>query len=192
MIAFPLTTDIVVRPMRLEDLRQVQEIDRASFSLPWPPSSYRYELVKNQYSLLYVAEAHFPSEAPRVVGMIVVWLIVDEAHIATLAVHPGYRRQGISQRMLTIALRESIRKGAHLATLEVRSQNKIAQALYQRFRFKVVGRRPRYYQDNNEDALLMMVNLRQTDEQGLTYMEWLASPQWDQERGEAKPSISGS
>jgi len=175
MIAFPQTTEIIVRPMRLDDLEQVHEIDRVSFSMPWPPSSYRYELVENRFSLLYVAEAHLPGEGSRVVGMIVLWLIMDEAHIATLAVQTEYRSRGISQRMLTIALQESIRRGAHLATLEVRSQNKIAQALYRRFRFKVVGHRPRYYQDNKEDALLMTVDLRQIDEQGLTYLEWLAS-----------------
>jgi ribosomal-protein-alanine N-acetyltransferase len=107
------------------------------------------------------------------VGAVVVWLIEDEAHIATLCVHPDYRGRGISREILAVALMESIQQGAHLATLEVRANNLIAQALYRRFRFEILGRRPRYYRDNNEDALIMTVD-------GLDdgYARWLASGGW--------------
>lgn len=192
MISFPNTSEILIRPMHLDDLEQVQAIDRVSFSMPWPPSSYRYELKENHFSFLYVAETHLHAGRPRVVGMIVVWMIMDEAHIATLAVLPEYRQRGISQRLLTAALKESIRRGARLATLDVRAQNKIAQALYRRFRFIVVGRRPRYYQDNHEDALLMTVDLQQISEQGLTYLEWLTKSQSIKDRAKAKPSVAAS
>jgi ribosomal-protein-alanine N-acetyltransferase len=192
MISFPNTSEILIRPMRLDDLEQVQAIDRVSFSMPWPPSSYCYELKENHFSFLYVAETHLHAGRPRVVGMIVVWMIMDEAHIATLAVLPEYRQRGISQRLLMAALKESIRRGARLATLDVRAQNKIAQALYRRFRFIVVGRRPRYYQDNHEDALLMTVDLQQISEQGLTYLKWLTKSQSSKDRAKVSPSVAAS
>jgi ribosomal-protein-alanine N-acetyltransferase len=136
--------------MQMEDLEQVAAIDRLSFSLPWPENSYHYELVENRCSLLKVAETE-----SKVVGVVVVWLIEDEAHIATIAVHPDYRGTGISCALLADMLVDAIRKGARLATLEVRAGNRIAQALYKRFGFDIAGRRPRYYRDNFEDALIM-------------------------------------
>jgi len=177
MISTPKTSHILIRPMRLDDLQEVQAIDRASFSLPWPPSSYRYELEDNQFSFLYVAEDREEAGTSRVVGMIVIWMIMDESHIATLAVLPEFRRRGISQRLLKVALMEAIQRGARMATLEVRANNRVAQALYRRFRFVVVGRRARYYQDNQEDALIMTVDLQQRNGQGLTYLEWLTTKQ---------------
>ena len=90
--------------------------------------------------------------------MIVTWNIVDEAHIATLAVHPEYRRQGIGEKLLAVVLEDAHRKGMKTATLEVRAQNTPAQALYQRFGFTVVGCRSRYYQDNQDDAIIMSLS----------------------------------
>jgi ribosomal-protein-alanine N-acetyltransferase len=155
--------------MRGEDLEAVQRIDRLSFSLPWPDNAYRFELFDNQASLTRVAEIVTPEGQVSVIGMIVVWLILDEAHIATLAVDPAYRRQGVARQLLADTLQVSIRQGVRTATLEVRAGNLEAQALYRRFGFDVVGRRPRYYRDNYEDALLMTVyNL------GEGYLAWLA------------------
>jgi ribosomal-protein-alanine N-acetyltransferase len=160
--------EVLIRPMRMEDLEQVHAIDDQSFSMPWPASAYRYELTENQNSLAWVAETHRAKGERLVVGIMVVWLILDEAHIATLAVHPEYRRQGIARRMLVHALKKVIQRGFHLATLEVRSGNLPAQNLYRDFNFKVVGRRYRYYRDNSEDALIMTAeNLNDRD------LEWL-------------------
>jgi ribosomal-protein-alanine N-acetyltransferase len=78
-----------------------------------------------------------------------------QAHIATIAVHPDYRRQGIGKILLRFALDWAARNGAQRAMLEVRASNQSAQALYLQFGFEVVSRRPRYYKDNHEDALLM-------------------------------------
>jgi ribosomal-protein-alanine N-acetyltransferase len=82
-------------------------------------------------------------------------VIVDEAHIGSLAVHPDYRRLGIARALLVRSLAAAAGRGATQATLEVRRSNLAAQALYRRFGFEVVGMRPRYYRDNQEDALLM-------------------------------------
>jgi ribosomal-protein-alanine N-acetyltransferase len=149
-----------IRLMELGDIDQVVVIDHNSFSLPWPASAFRYELLENPSSLLWVAETLGGVIDRQVVGMIVVWYVVDEAHIATLAVDKPYRNQGIAKELLKTALRETIRRGFYIATLEVRAHNLAAQNLYRRFGFEIVGSRPRYYRDNLEDALIMTVKNR--------------------------------
>ncbi len=148
-----------IRPMREDDIEQVRLIDKISFSLPWPEQAYRYEINENPASLLWVAETYFPDDEGKVIGMVVVWLILDEAHIATLAVHPDFRRQGIGDKLLLTALKGALSKGANQARLEVRAGNYAARSLYRRFGFDVVGRRLGYYRDNHEDAVLMNLNV---------------------------------
>jgi len=152
---------IRIRRMAAEDLVQVVEIDQVSFSMPWPVRSFRFQLEENPAAALWVAEETGP--APKVVGAIVTWLLVDEVHIATISVHPGHRRKGIATRLLCAALQENARLGAVEATLEVRERNQAAQKLYNRFGFRQVGRRKHYYEDNGEDALILtMYNLQDT------------------------------
>ncbi|HEX9018955.1 MAG TPA: ribosomal protein S18-alanine N-acetyltransferase [Anaerolineaceae bacterium] len=148
----PLT--IHYRPMTLQDVPRVHEIDTASFSLPWSERSYRFELVENKNSVCWVAEV-VDGKKVTVAGMIVIWAIIDEAHVATIAVHPDFRGLGIGRTLLARGLFEAYLRGARLAFLEVRRGNLVAQQMYRKFGFQVVGERPRYYQDNNEDALLM-------------------------------------
>jgi ribosomal-protein-alanine N-acetyltransferase len=148
------TSQALIRAMALADLPEVLEIDRMSFPIPWPERSYRFELNDNPASHLLVAvtsdQAH-----PQVAGYIGFWLIVDEAHISTLAVHPLYRRTGIGADLLEAALDKAARLGGDMATLEVRVSNQPAVNLYDKFGFQIVGRRPKYYRDQDEDALLM-------------------------------------
>jgi len=91
----------------------------------------------------------------RIAAMLVLWFIIDEAHIATIAVHPDYRRQGIGEQVLLHALLAVQDEGARRAFLEVRAGNAAAQALYEKYGFIVDGRRLKYYRDNDEDAILM-------------------------------------
>jgi ribosomal-protein-alanine N-acetyltransferase len=145
--------NITIRRMALEDVEQVGAIDRQSFSLPWPERSFRYEVTDNPAARCWVAEGE-----GCVVGMLVLWVIVDETHIATLAAHPGYRRQGIARTLLAHALKSAAGEGARRAFLEVRAGNQAAQAMYRKFGFVEDGRRPRYYKDNAEDAVLMSLS----------------------------------
>lgn len=147
-----------IRSMLLTDLEQVKVIDQLSFSLPWSDNAYRYEILDNPASFLWVAEAETADREIRVCGMVVVWLILDETHIATLGVHPDYRGLGIGKKLLSVSLEETAFRGANLATLEVRESNIVAQNIYRQFGFENVGRRKRYYQDNREDAVLMTLN----------------------------------
>jgi [ribosomal protein S18]-alanine N-acetyltransferase len=141
--------------MRLEDVARVHEIDRLSFPLPWPERSYRFEIEENEASSAWVVETVLDSGRVEVVAMMVNWIIIDEAHIATIAVHPDYRRRKIARRLLAWGLQAAWERGARTAFLEVRRGNLAAQAMYAAFGFENVGVRPRYYQDNHEDAILM-------------------------------------
>lgn len=170
----PSTDRIMIRAMRQEDLDQVRAIDQLSFSLPWPASAYQYELHQNPLSTLWVATLANVESSEQVVGMLVVWMILDEAHIANIAVHPDFRGRGISKLLMAKALEDAIHKKARQSTLEVRAHNIVAQNLYRRFGFEAVGNRPRYYQDNHEDALIMTVsNL------GEAYLDWLQRGEWE-------------
>jgi ribosomal-protein-alanine N-acetyltransferase len=83
------------------------------------------------------------------------WLMVDEAHITTFAVHPAWRRQRIGERLLLAFLDLAADRRAREATLEVRLSNLAARRLYEKYGFRPVGLRPRYYSDDGEDALIM-------------------------------------
>lgn len=139
-----------IRPMRIEDLPQVIEIDRASFAMPWSDRTYRYELTRNQAAELFVAERE-----GTIIGYIGTWQIIDECHISTLAVDTRHRRQGIAKSLIEHALRRAVAKGISTATLEVRVTNEAAIDLYRQFEFEITGRRRSYYRDNGEDAYIM-------------------------------------
>lgn len=144
-----------IRPMSVDDLEQVHRIDVMSFSLPWTERSFRYELTSNPVARLWVADLAAEGEPPQVAALLVIWHIIDEVHIATVAVHPEQRRGGIGRKLLATALLAAYEEGAQKAFLEVRRSNTAAQELYRRFGFEVAGVRPRYYKDNMEDALLL-------------------------------------
>ncbi|HEY61500.1 MAG TPA: ribosomal protein S18-alanine N-acetyltransferase [Anaerolineae bacterium] len=160
---------VTIREMRIDDIEQVSEIDRLSFSLPWPKSAYRFEILENERSYCWVAEVNESERPVEIIGMIIIWLISDDAHIATLAIHPKYRRLGIAKELLRKVLLDVIEKGAQIATLEVRESNTAAQDLYTGFGFEIVGRRWHYYVDNQEDAIQMAAFKLNRDE----YLSWL-------------------
>lgn len=151
--------NVVIRKMRMEDIEQVIAIDRLSFSLPWPERSFRFELTDNPASRCWVAEVD-----RKIAGMIVVWLIVDEVHVATIATHPDFRRQGIAKNLLSYALQNLSTEGAQSSFLEVRASNLAAQEMYRKFGYEESGVRRRYYRDNDEDAILMTLSGIQVNE----------------------------
>jgi len=139
-----------IRKMTLDDIPAVVALDQMSFSLPWPERSFRFELTDNPASRSWVAEVD-----GRIVGMIVNWLLVDEVHVATIATHPDFRRQGIAKKLLSHSLHYMAGEGAISSFLEVRESNIAAREMYRKFGYIEVGRRKRYYKDNDEDAILM-------------------------------------
>lgn len=141
-------------PMRVEDLDEVLEIERASFSMPWSRGAFTYEIERNRVARCWVTR-----EDDRVAGYLCLWEVVDELHITNVAVHPAYRRRGIGRAMLAAVLEDAVRRSLSLVGLEVRPTNDEARALYESFGFRVVGRRRGYYYDTGEDALVMEARL---------------------------------
>jgi ribosomal-protein-alanine N-acetyltransferase len=139
-----------IEPMTLADLAAVHAIERASFAVPWPDDAYRNELLTNRLATYVVARI-----GTAVVGFAGLWVMVDEAHVTTFAVDPRWRRRGIGERLLMVLLDLSVVRQAREATLEVRLSNVPARRLYEKFGFRPVGIRPRYYSNNGEDALIM-------------------------------------
>jgi ribosomal-protein-alanine N-acetyltransferase len=138
-----------IRRMTPADLPAVAELDQLSFSQPWPPQSFATEL-DNKNARCWVAEVD-----GRVAGALVIWCVLDEAHIATIATHPDFRRQGIGRNLLKAGMDAAYTEGARIYHLEVRAGNATAIKIYEDFGYEVVGRRPKYYKNNGEDALLM-------------------------------------
>jgi len=136
--------------MAAADLPVIQAIERASFSTPWPSYAYRAELESNRLARYLVVRVE-----EEVVGYAGMWLMVDEAHITTFAIHPRWRRQRIGERLLVAMLEVALQTNAREATLEVRLSNLGARRLYEKYGFRPVGIRPRYYSDDREDALIM-------------------------------------
>jgi len=144
---------VILRKMTFDDLDQVVAIDQISFSLPWPQRSFQFELTDNPASRCWVADLD-----GKVVGMLVGWLIVDEIHIATIATHPDFRKQGIGEKLLSFTLQSAKGEGAVTSFLEVREGNTAALMMYHKFGYVESGRRAGYYKDNDEDAILMTLN----------------------------------
>ena len=145
-----MTNQVTIGPMRMEDLGRVLEIEEASFPTPWPRDAYTHELRDNRLACYLVARA-----LDGIVGYAGMWVILEEAHVTTIAVAPEQRRRRIGERLLIALLDESMRRGVRWMTLEVRRTNTTAQLLYQKYGFKEIGVRNGYYSDNREDAIVM-------------------------------------
>jgi ribosomal-protein-alanine N-acetyltransferase len=147
-----------LREMRLDDIEEIHAMEMRIFPTPWALSSYRFEVEKNRASTPLLIETINVNGESQIAAYIVTWLLVDEMHIANIAVDSDFRRMGLARRMLRHVLTKAALDGVQTANLEVRAGNQAAQALYAKMGFELVGRRKHYYQDNGEDALLMSLN----------------------------------
>jgi ribosomal-protein-alanine N-acetyltransferase len=141
-----------LRPMQLADLQAVATIDRLSYPTPTRESLFRHELSENKmahYQTLRVGET--------IIGFAGYWLIGDEVHVSTIAIHPEWRGRHLGELLFLDILLSAYQHPACLVTLEVRRSNTTAQALYEKYELAVVGERRGYYRDTGEDALLMTV-----------------------------------
>jgi len=155
--------------MTLDDIEQVIEIEGIVFPAPWSARAYRYEITKNEHSTMLVVRETRTAAGPwvhlgRLLGLAAsgpllgyagFWLLVDEAHICTIAVHPQWQGRGLGELLLVSLLEHGMRLGAGSATLEVRVSNSSARSLYEKYGFEIISRRKGYYTDNNEDAYIM-------------------------------------
>jgi len=136
--------------MRLADLPAVLAIERVSYPTPWTEANFRQEIVANPHAWNLVVE-----DASGIAAYACCYLVADELQINDIAVRPDARRRGIGGRLLDEILAGAGARGARKATLEVRPSNRAARALYAARGFAVSGRRPGYYADSGEEAILM-------------------------------------
>lgn len=169
-----------IRAMTVDDIPAVAAIERESFSTMWPPAAFKQEILQNRLARYLVATMEPPPTVPAVdspsaarrwlpkilrrrqalprpsiVGFVGLWLMAGEGHIVSIAVKGSHRRQGIGELLLIAAIDLAVTEGLTVVTLECRVSNRPAQALYERYGFRRVGVRPRYYSDNGEDAYVM-------------------------------------
>ena len=175
----PKTQDkFVLLPMEVADIDEVRSVEKQCFPSPWPKESFRYEIERNRMARYFVLRRITPDmDTPpalptpsflqrlfgkartagqgSMVGFAGIWLMVDEAHITTLAVTPDFQGQGLGELLLVAVTEISGVEGAKTMTLEVRKSNVIAQRLYEKYGFSKHGIRPHYYSDDGEDAVVM-------------------------------------
>lgn len=140
---------ITIRPMAGDDLPRVLEIERACFTVPWTPATFR-GLLGRADAYLHVAEV-----AGHVVGYTAVWIVLDQAELGDIAVDEPWRGKGVGERLITGVFDLVRERGVRELYLEVRVSNERARRLYDRHGFRLVGRRPGYYVRPREDALVL-------------------------------------
>ncbi len=175
---------LVITPLTEALLPATLELDQRCFGGLWSVDGYRREMTSPNSELLVLqafskakskALASPISTEPTSATLLAIgccWAILEEAHITIVAVDPAYQQQGLGQTMLWALLDSAQRRGLERATLEVRVSNQRAIALYTKFGFCVAGRRRRYYQDNNEDALLLWQSGLQTPAYKVQLAQW--------------------
>ena len=197
MAGFPERLQVILRPLVVEDIRQVVKIEKESFPTIWTGTSFRRELNNRMASYIVVSMSrcsvnqqvdedsekygsnekvyllkilayildkvnkllpvNIVNTPPEyyILGYLGMWYMVDEAHITSIAVNEKWRGKGIGELLLVGCIQMAMRRQSRLVSLEVRVSNKIAKALYEKYKFQEVGIKRRYYSDNNEDAFIM-------------------------------------
>ncbi len=149
----------MIRLMMIEDITQVLELEKQLFTSPWSEDDFKYELELNPFSSIFIEE-----QDHKIIGYVGIWVIYEQAQITTLGVDKSYQRRHIGHTLLVRAMDEAIKKHAEFMSLEVRVSNSAAQNLYKKLGFKTETIRKDYYQDNHEDAYLMLVKLGEQNE----------------------------
>jgi [ribosomal protein S18]-alanine N-acetyltransferase len=157
----PSTGEIMITRMTEHDLLEVVEIEETSGLSRWGWAAYYAELQGTNRDLMLTARvARAPIiEYQRIAGYIVARESAGELHINNVAVRDQYRRRGIGLALLSRIVDSAKQLKVQVAFLEVRSGNKAAQALYQKIGFRAIARRPDYYSDPREDAVVMSLTL---------------------------------
>jgi ribosomal-protein-alanine N-acetyltransferase len=136
--------------MNAADIERVLEIEVLSFSSSWPKDAFANEVRENKLAHYFTGRLD-----GRIVAYGGIWVILEDSHVTTIAVHPDMRGRKLGEEMLIHLLDAAIDNGASWITLEVRESNEVAQKLYRKYGFTVVSTRRGYYSDNNENALVM-------------------------------------
>ncbi len=166
---------LVLTPLTADLLPEAVALDQQCLGGLWTLEGYQRELNSPNSDLLVLQpQREVGTSSEPLIGIACLWAILEEAHITVLAIAPQYQRQGLGQAMLCALLTSAHQRGLEWATLEVRSSNGGAIALYQKFGFEEVGKRRNYYQDGNqsEDALILWRKGLQHPEFAQTLRGW--------------------
>jgi [ribosomal protein S18]-alanine N-acetyltransferase len=148
--------EIKIEPISVDEIESILILDRLCFGGLWSIDSYRRELTNdNSHFLGILGDKTLEPELDGLIGFGCFWAILDEAHITLLGIHPQYQRQGWGKLLLSALLDKARTIEMARATLEVRASNQGAIDLYEKYGFQIVGRRKKYYQDNDEDGVIM-------------------------------------
>jgi ribosomal-protein-alanine N-acetyltransferase len=142
------------------DLDRVMELEDQAFTNPWSRQMVRSEL-DHDWSTVLLAEETGPA-GRTILGFAIFWVVVDELHILNVAVDRAVRRQGLGRKLMDAALAAGRQRACRISNLEVRRSNTAAIKLYESLGFRAVGMRPAYYQDDREDAVVMILDLYPT------------------------------
>lgn len=145
-----MPSECIIRRMTLADVDGVAAVEAATFPTPWSRDAFASEM-KNVAARYLVAE-----QEGKIIGYAGAWIILDESHITNIAVLQAERGKGIGRALTSGLMQYLSNLGAAYATLEVRKSNEVAQNLYKSLGFIKLGVRKRYYEDNDEDALIMV------------------------------------
>jgi len=168
----PRSAPVTIRAMRVADLDAVVRIELEAYTMPWTESTFR-GLLRRRDADLFVAEIE-----DELVGYLVQWFVGDQGELGNVAVAAASRGRGIGAQLLVAGIERARIRGAAELFLEVRPSNLVAQRLYARFGFRLVGRRRNYYAQPKEDALVMRLRTRRERQEE---REW--GTERDEERG---------
>jgi len=147
----PLDGMAIERLSNDRDLDEVAELEARCFTNPWTRDMLARELTQSDVAHVFLLR--LPDR--RLAGFCSCWIVADELHVNTLVVDLPYRQRRLGVGLMAWVMEEAARRGATRATLEVRESNEPARRLYARLGFEVVARRPRYYSQPVEDALIL-------------------------------------
>jgi len=147
-----------VVPLEARHLPSVLTIEAASYPRPWTRAGFRHELEANPVALCR-AVVHGEPPGERLGGYLFCWSLGEELRINNIAVHPDLRRRGLARVLLKAVTAEARAVGCRRVTLEVRSRNAGARSLYEGLGFTRTGTRPRHYEPDGDDAVLMELRL---------------------------------
>lgn len=145
---------MLIREMKVTDVERVVELEYQLFTSAWSRNDFLYELLENHFSHNFVLE-----EDNKIIGYIGVWMMYEQSQITTIGIDPHHQRKGYGELLMKEAIAFASQLDCEVMSLEVRQSNQKAIALYQKLGFEKQAIRKNYYQDNHEDAYLMVKRL---------------------------------
>ena len=140
-----------IEPLKKEDLKEITDIEESLIETPWRLEDFDYELNQNPFAHLFVLK-----DQQQIFGYVDLWIMYEQAQISTIGVRRDKQSQGFGQQLLSYAMKIAEQSGVEVMSLEVRQSNQHAIALYKKNGFQIQSIRKNYYQDNHEDAYLMV------------------------------------